>query len=345
MAPQSNGNNLVVQGRIVWNIGSNLFEGKQKTDYNTNAPVFDQAGNPKIEYGFGLAIPKTDPTTGQPTAEFTKVWEALHKEAFTLYPSGQIPPGFAMKFKDGDGIDHTGKSYADREGHAGHIILMCTTQIPIKYFLFQGGNNILVNEGIKTGDYVNVQLNIKSHPAKGQGKAGLYLNPSAVQLIQPGKEIINAPSGDQIFGQAAPSYVGQAVADTAPSMPQGMTQEAAIMQPTPAMGAPAMPAQAVPAPQAQPHYGVLPQTHQPVVPNNMGGMVQPGIAAPGSLPANPANPAQLGQVPTTPYQQVPGAVPPQAALATPNLAPAMPGIAPQTPAPGTLPAIPGMPGQ
>ena len=254
MTTQSNGNNLVVQGRIIWNIGPNLFEGKAKTDYNTGAPVLDQVGNPKMEYGFGLAIPKVDPTTGANTAEYVKVWEALHKEAMTLYPSGQIPPGFAMKFKDGDGIDHNGKPFADREGYAGHIVLMCTTQIPIKYFLFQGGNNILVNDGIKNGDYVNAQLNIKAHPAKGQGKPGLYLNPSAVQLIQAGKEIINTPSGDQLFGAAAPVYAGQMVADTAPQMPQ---QNVA-----PAM-APQAPAAAPAAPVAPAHYGVLPQTHQP----------------------------------------------------------------------------------
>jgi hypothetical protein len=215
---QSNGNNQVVQGRIVWSIGANMFEGKQKTDFNTNAPVFDNAGNPVMEYGFGLAVAKAD-ASGQHSAEYVKIWQALNAEAQTLYPSGQIPPGFAMKFKDGDSIDHNGKPFADREGYAGHIVLMCTTQIPIKYFKFEGGNNILVNEGIKTGDYVNVQLNIKAHPAKGQGKAGLYLNPSAVQLIQAGKEIINAPSGDQIFSVAAPTYAGTMEADTAPQMP------------------------------------------------------------------------------------------------------------------------------
>jgi hypothetical protein len=288
-APTSNGNNLLVQGRILWTMG-NLFEGKKKLDYNTNQPEFDVNGQPVVEYGFGLAIPKVDPRTGQPTEMFSKVWQILHQEAFTLYPSGQLPPDFAMKYKDGDGIDHNGKPFADREGYKGHIVLTCTTQIPIKYFRFEGGNNILVNSGIKCGDYVNVQLNIKAHPAKGRGKAGLYLNPSAVQLIQEGKEIINAPSGDQIFGMVAPAYQGEVVAPVAPTMPQmGVPAMGAPMMPgaatapqayphqpamTPPMGAPAMPA-------AQPHYGVLPQTHQPAAP-------QPQQA----YPAQPQYPAQ-----------------------------------------------------
>jgi len=283
MTQQSNGNNLVIQGRIVWGNGSSLFEGKQKTDYTTNAPVLAADGTPVIEYGFGLAIPKIDPATGQHSAEFTNAWNALHQEAFTLFPSGQIPPGFAMKFKDGDTVDHNGKPFADREGYAGHIVLTCTTRIPIKWFKFEGGNNIMVNTGIKVGDYVNVQLNVKAHPAKGTGKAGLYVNPQAVQLIQQGKEIINAPSGDQIFGQAAPAaYVGPVVADTAPQMP---------MQGQAPMGAPAMP-QTAPAPQAPvqapAHYGVLPQTMQP--------------QAPAQAPAMPQQPAMPAQAPQQPAQ-------------------------------------------
>ena len=51
------------------------------------------------------------------------------------------------------------------------------------------------------------QLNLKAHPAKGKGKAGLYLNPSSARLAQEGPEIINAPNGDQIFGAAAPTAI------------------------------------------------------------------------------------------------------------------------------------------
>jgi len=313
MTQQSNGQNLVVQGRIVWGVGSSLFEGKQKTDYNTNQVVYGADGQPVVEYGFGLAIPKIDPATGQAAEEFTKIWNALHQEAFTLFPSGQIPPGFAMKYKDGDGVDHNGKPYADKEGYAGHIVLACTTRIPVKWFKFEGGNNILVSDGIKVGDYVNVQLNIKAHPAKGQGKAGLYLNPSAVQLIQAGKEIINAPSGDQIFGAAAPSYTGQVVADTAPAMP-GQAPAPVMPGQAPAMPgqAPAMPGQAPAMPTADPHYGVLP------------GNMQPPTQAAVTVPAMPAQ----GNVPATPTQatapMVNGGVPPVTLSSANGMMPAVP---------------------
>lgn len=258
MSTQGNGNNLLVQGRIVWVTGSSLFEGKQKTDYNTNAPQYGADGSPTMEYGFGLSIPKLDPATGQQSTEFAKIWAALHNEAYTLYPDGNIPPSFAMKYKDGDTIDHNGKPFADREGYKGCIVLTCTTQIAIKYFKFMGGNNVLVNEGIKCGDYVNVQLNLKAHPAKGNGKPGLYVNPTAVQLIQEGKAIVNTPSGDQLFGTAAPAYNGEVIADTAPAMPTVGQAQAA-----PAPQAPVAPVAAPVAPVAAPNFGVLPQQHQP----------------------------------------------------------------------------------
>jgi len=264
----STGVTTMCQGRIVWTSGD-LFKGKPKLDQNTKQPRTNAQGEPMIEYGFGLAVPKSvldQVGEGQPG----HVWAAMHEEAYKLYPSKQLPPGFAMKFKDGDGVDHKGQSYSTRQGHAGHIVLACTTTIPIKWFKYENGQNILVNEGIKCGDYVNVQLQIKSHPAMGQGKAGLYLNPMAVQLIGYGEAIVNAPSGDQIFGGAAP--VAPQGATEMPTAPMGQ----AMLTPQTATAAP-MP-NAAPAP----NYGVLPEQHQP--------STQAAPAAP-AVPSVPGMPA------------------------------------------------------
>ena len=296
MTTQSNGSSLMVQGRIVWTVGS-LFKGRQKVDFHTKQPKIGRDGNPVIEFGFGLAIPKVDPTTGQNTKEFVKIWQILHQEAYTIFPSGQLPPDFAMKYKLDTDIDKNGKPYSDREGYPGHIVVACTTHLAIKYFKFEGGNNIIIPDGIKNGDYVNVQLNIKAHPAEGQGKAGLYVNPSAVQLIQPGKEIINTPSGDQIFGQNIPGYSGQVVADTAPQMPN--------MQPQ-APGQPVMPpVQPGVVPQApvpaQPHYGVLPQNMQPQAPGQpVMPPVQPCVVPQAPMPGGQPLVPPMGNVPVAP---------------------------------------------
>ena len=51
----SEGQNLMVQGRIVWLSGKTIFAGKTRLDDITKQPVIDQkTGQPVIEYGFGL---------------------------------------------------------------------------------------------------------------------------------------------------------------------------------------------------------------------------------------------------------------------------------------------------
>lgn len=312
MSQDSTGTTVMVDGRIVWQVAKTLFEGRPKTDQNTKQPRYNKAGEPMIEYGFGLSIQKsvlTQCAQGQPG----EVWMAMHAEAFKLFPSaaatGQVPPSFAMKYKDGDGLDDKGIPFAQREGYAGNIVLACTTTIPIKWFRFENGQNFLVNEGIKCGDYVRVQLNIKSHPAHGAGKAGLYLNPMAVQFIGHGKEIINTPSGDQIFGTAMPPLPAGASATPlapqpgqmlVPQYPQGFPAPPGGMAPPMPGYAPPPPVYQPPAPTPQPHFGVLPPVHQPPAGGMPMGYPQPGnVPMPVGYPA-PGAPAIPSGVPMPP---------------------------------------------
>lgn len=235
----SEGKVVIAQGRIVWTAGD-LFKGKVQNIFGTNQPKLNQAGEQVVQFGFGLAIPKTElalPDRGQ-------LWKTMHDEAYTLYPTGQIPPSFAMKYKDGDGIDDQGKPFASREGYPGCLVFALTTTLPIRFFRWEGGQNVQVSDGIKCGDYVNVQVMVKAHAAIGAGKAGLYLNPMAVQLVAAGKEIVNAPTGDMVFGTVAPAAPAGYVPPAQP----------AAMPPVNINTPPAAPA---------PHYGVLPQPHQP----------------------------------------------------------------------------------
>lgn len=288
MSNESQGRTTMVQGRIVWTCGD-LFKGAKMTDARTKQPILDRiTGQQKVQYGFGLAVPKSvlgQTGAGQPG----EIWAAMHNEAFTLYPNnnGQLPPKFAMKYKDGDkDVDHNGKPYSAREGYPGHIVLSCTTHFPVKFFRYENNNNIQVNDGIKCGDYVNVQLLIKAHGPVNNGDPGLYLNPLAAQFLGYGKEISNAPSGDQIFGTVAPPMpVG---ASATPVAPAGMLVPTGT--PTPAAyGQPPMPGysqpQAAPAP-AQPYYNVLPPQHQPQGPAPVanGHMPAPAFPQP-SMPA------------------------------------------------------------
>jgi len=287
MSQNSKGTSLLVQGRIVWTLG-NLFEGAVKKDRQKN-PIIGKDGNQVVEYGFGLAIPKVDPTTSQNHPEYVKAYQALQGEAMSIYPQG-VPQQFAFKYKDGDtDTDKNGQPYSTRTGYAGHIVIACTTRIPIKFFKFDGQNNVQVIEGFKSGDYVNVQLNIVAHPPLNGGNPGLYVNPNAVQLIAEGEAIVNAPSGDDIFGNGGvPTYQGQVQAPVAPAMPnvangqlaQPQAPAAPAMPQAPAApAAPAMPQ--APAAPAQPHYGVLPNQMQPA---------QPQAPAAPAMPVNPPMP-------------------------------------------------------
>lgn len=286
----SAGKTVMVQGRIVW-VAGDLFQGKIKTDMRTRQPILDQQGNQIKEYGFGLAVPKSvlqQTGQGQPG----ELWAVMHQEAMSLYPSGQIPPGFAMKYKDGDGVDEQGRPFSQRAGYAGCLVFACTTRIPIKFFRFENGQNILVNDGIKCGDYVNVQLHVKAHGAIGQGKAGMYLNPNAVQFLGYGEPIVNAPSGDQIFGTQAPPMMGSAT----PLAPQGQgllvptgAVPAMPMQPAPQpYGSAMQPPQAMAPQPQQPHYGVLPQQYQPQMPPTT--VQQPAPQQPAVMPGMPGVP-------------------------------------------------------
>jgi hypothetical protein len=269
----------MVQGRIVWTSGD-LFKGKPKLDQNTRQRRVNKQGQEMTEYGFGLAVPK---------ASLGEIWNKIHEAAYTIYPSRQIPPAFAWKYKDGDGIDHNGVSFAQREGHAGHLIFACVTTLPIKWYKYENGNNILINEGVKCGDYVNVQVQISAHAAQGTGKPGLYINPMAVQFLGFGKEIINAPSGDQIFGAADPSV--QQGASAVPLAPQPGQMLVPNMAP-------------------QPHYAVLPPQMQPP---------QAAPAYPQQAPAPQAYPPPLATMQPPPFQPAPQAptYPPQQQFAQP----------------------------
>lgn len=258
MSQSSSGKTVMVAGRIVWTVG-NLFSGAQKTNMQTKQPIIGTDGKPVMEYGFGLAVPKSV-LNQMGTGEAGEIWAAMHQEAYTLFPSRQIPPSFAMKYKDGDtAIDEKGVPYSQREGYAGHIVLACKTQIPIKYYRYENGQNILTNEGIKCGDYIEVQLSVKAHAATGNAKSGLYLNPMAVRFLGYGKEIVNKPSGDQIFGTTAP-VIPQGASPT-PLATGGFIVPSAAPAPQ-QFAAPQMPQASAPQP-AAPHYGVLPQQFQP----------------------------------------------------------------------------------
>ena len=290
------GRTVRVQGRVIWAVGGNLFKGKSVLNKQTKQQEFDKKGNARVQRGFGLAVDKRllqIPANLAPggVCEF---WNAIHEEAYTLYPDRMVPKNFAWKKIDGDvDTNEKGEPWNRKEGYSGCIVLPCTTELNIPFYMFPPGSSKpeLIDTGIKVGDYVDVQLNIVAHPPENGGKPGLYLNPLAVCFLAPGQAIITQPDGEDIFGNAPaaipqfanvvhnqmPDHSQQAQAPVhnyaqAPQQgyaPPAPSQQPQYQQPPAGPGQPyQQPAYAPPAPQGpvDPHYGVVPQHLHPQQP-------------------------------------------------------------------------------
>lgn len=279
---------VMVRGRIVYTVGD-LFKGDVAKTFGTQNLKLNKAGQSYREYGFGIAVPKAALADMGPGKD-GEIWARVHEVAYTVFPNRQIPANFHMKYKDGDtGTNQDGTPLNTKKGYPGHIVFNCKTTMPIKFFRWENGQNFQVSEGIKCGDYVEVQLNINVHTGTN---AGLYLNPNAVRFLGFGEEIVNAPSAESIFGSAAP-IVPQGASAT-PMSPGGfITPPTGFAPPPGPMAASPMP-QAYPqasAPQPEPHFGVLPQQFQqqapmgaPQVPN--GFPAGPAVLSPAAYPSN-----------------------------------------------------------
>lgn len=301
-------------GRIVW---GNPLIGRTKTDQN-NQPVIGADGKPVTQWSFGLAIPQH---------ECGPIFQAMNAEATTLFPNG-APQNFAWKFKDGNGVDDKGQPFANREGYAGCYVFSISTEAfaPRVVRLVNGAYSDMT-EGLKTGDYVRVALNIKAHAGRADRRGsvpGLYLNPALVEFLGFGTAIISGPDPMAVFGgQAAALPAGASATPIASGpMPGQVPGNGYPTQPgnPPGIVAPGMPPS--PAPAAMPGHGTMPSNNGPHAPMP---------AYPSSMPAQP---------PTAPVQPAydfvqqagyhPTALPPAAGGVPGNGAPAaaLPGMPP-----------------
>lgn len=179
-------------GRIVW---GNPLVAKQRRDDN-NKPKLKADGTPDMVYSFGLAVAK---------AEAGAIFQAMQAEAQGVYPSGAIPADFAWKYQDGDGMDKKGKPYAQRTGYAGCVVIAVESNFPIKTVQLVNGSYSDMTQGVKTGDYVMVNMDIVGHgvkPGVRMSKPGLYINPRMVRFVGFGEEISNAPNAEDVFGNS-----------------------------------------------------------------------------------------------------------------------------------------------
>lgn len=305
-------------GRIVW---GTPHERQAVIDDKTKQQAIDpKTGQPVWEYAFGLAIFKAD---------FPPIWQAMTTEAAKVN-NGHVPEynpnardSFAYKFVDGDSMAPAvpargipSKPYSDREGYAGCYVLAVKSRLENPPPVFDwinnqwqqvDPNNLRGGNKLKTGDYVQVGLNVDGH---GGQSPGLYLNPNGVQFVGFGTLIMRGPDATAMFG-AGPG-----------ALPPGASA-------TPVGGAPvnaappAMPGQPGNAPGAP---GAVPMPGMPAQAPNAGPSPAP---APGMIasPTSPAMPGMPGAAPAP----VPGfaAGQPQMPAPAPMAAPPAPPVAPQ----------------
>ena len=105
-------------GRIVQ--GNPLVGNQVKDDHG--ALVFNQDGTPKLNYYMGLAISKQDPAAQQLIAKIDAEARAAWPNLFDPATGECRDKKFSIKYFDGDGFDHNGKAFAEREGDRKSVV-------------------------------------------------------------------------------------------------------------------------------------------------------------------------------------------------------------------------------
>lgn len=261
------------------------------------------AGQPRVNYFFALAIPKGGEQHWAQTPWGQQIW-AVGNQAF---PNIAQSPAFAWKIEDGDSQipNKKGRKPCEQEGFPGHWILKFSGGFAPKVYRQENGGFVQVMEPefCKPGYFVEVAFSVEGNGSQSQ--PGVYLNHSMVCFRAYGPEITFGPDvASAGFGQAA--------------LPAG-----ASMAPPPS---------AIPMPAAAPQAGgaAFPVPGQvPGYAPAAGGMAPPatGFVAPAvpGVPA-PAGNAGLPQIPgAAPIPVVPNQqfvqVPPPAAAAPVPMAP------------------------
>lgn len=257
------------------------------TDFYGQPLVFKtgpNAGQPRVEYVIGVAIPKTPGMTHWGTERAgakpgeqgwgEKIWACGHSS----WPGGQASrPDFAWKITDGDSTipNRKNKRPCDQEGYAGHWIVTFSGSYAPKVCNRDGSAYILEPDAVNPGDYVQLFADVESN--ESDQTAGLYINHRIVALSGYGPRITFGPDAASVGFGEAPLPAG------ASAVPLGVTTP-------PVTGAPPVPP---PAPSAPP---VAASPPVPGVPAS----APPVPGAPAGVPTPPPVPALAAPPPPAP---------------------------------------------
>lgn len=219
------------------------------------------AGQPRQEYFFALAIEKNNPEW----AALGKTLFDVARQAFPQLFDAQgncLHPGFSWKFKDGDGVDANGKRNDTKEGWKGCWVLTFRGSQPPQ--CTQHGR-IVDPKIVRTGHYVRVLASVEGNgggTGAGISKPGLYINHQGIDYVGFGSEIVGGPDAVAEFAKAPQAqWRPQGMSDTPVGPAPAATPGAAGAMPgVPPMGTPApMPGPAAMPPPAYPGAAAPPQ--------------------------------------------------------------------------------------
>lgn len=266
-------------------------------------PALDSEGKQIHECFMAIAVPKL--RNGQANPDVAAFWAQLDAQARAsfphLFPNGGActHPKFAWKIQDGDGVDDSGQSVADKPGFAGHwIFKMATRFAPSCWYYGKYDPSQRIqnpDEIIKKGYWIRVSGTIDGNgvePGNRQAVPGLFVSPNMVELIDRGDEIISGPDPSKVFGAAA-LPPGITPMSTAPALP-------GVGGGAPNLNTPPLPGQ-VTSPPALPAQGVasLPLPGATTSPPTLPGAGVPSLPGVSTAPANAGFPS-----PPMPGQQV-----------------------------------------
>ena len=160
------------------------------------------AGQPRIQYFFALAIPKNPGETHWSQTAWGKLIWSVGTQAF---PNAAQSPAFAWKIEDGDSAipNKKGRKPCDTEGFAGNWILKFSSSFAPKIYRVEGAGYVpeTTVDFVKPGYFVEVNFTVDGNGSQQQ--PGVYINPSIVMFRAYGPEIISGPDVTAcVFGQS-----------------------------------------------------------------------------------------------------------------------------------------------
>ena len=257
------------------------------------------AGQPRVNYFFALAIPKGTEPHWAHTAWGQQIW-AVGNQAF---PNAAQSPAFAWKIEDGDSQipNKKGRKPCQNEGWPGHWILKFSGGFAPKVYQQEGAGYVQVmqKDFCKPGYFVEVAFSVEGNGSQSQ--PGVYLNHSMVCFRAYGPEISFGPDVASAGFGAAPLPAGASMTPLAGAIPMPQAPAAAPTMPLPP-GLPQVPGVA-PAPLPQGGFAPMPSAPAPgapapipVTPNPGFVQVPPPAAAPDPMAPPPAPVAPVRQM-------------------------------------------------